>query len=38
MRSGGYCHDFSVDPDSGNNILFNILNAYAHYDPVVGYC
>jgi len=27
-----------VDPESGENKLFNVLNAYAHYDTDIGYC
>lgn len=38
LRSGGCCQDFGINPETGENILFNILNAYAHYDPDVGYC
>ena len=38
MRCGGYCEDFNIDPEGGNNILFNILNAYAHFHPQLGYC
>lgn len=37
-RCGGLCDDDSIDPNTKDNILFNILNAYAHYDPQLGYC
>ena len=30
--------DFKVDVRSGENKLYNVLNAYAHYDPEVNYC
>ena len=30
--------DFKIDPATGKNPLFNVLNAYAHYDPVINYC
>lgn len=29
---------FKIDPDSGKNPLFNVLNAYAQYDTVTNYC
>ena len=38
VRCGERCQDVSIDIESKENILFNILNAYAHYDPDVGYC
>lgn len=28
---------FKIDYKSGDNLLFNILNAYAMYDPEIGY-
>ena len=30
--------DFNIDYKSGNNKLFNVLNAYAMYDHEVSYC
>lgn len=30
--------DFKIDHKSGKNQLFNVLNAYAAYDPEIGYC
>jgi len=30
--------EYLIDPDSGKNKLFNVLNAYAHFDPEIGYC
>lgn len=29
--------EFMLDPTSGKNRLYNILKAYAHLDPEVGY-
>lgn len=29
--------DFMIDPIKGNNPLYNVLTAYAHYDTEVGY-
>lgn len=38
-RSGGKClKEFLLPGDSGQNPLFNILNAFAHYDTTLGYC
>ena len=31
------CHEFKRDPRTLKNPLFNVLNAYAHYDPEVSY-
>jgi hypothetical protein len=30
--------DFKIDPKTGKNLLYNVLNAYAAYDPEIGYC
>ena len=30
--------DFSKCPNSGENSLYNVLNAYASFDPEIGYC
>lgn len=30
--------DFAIDPATGRNKLYNILIAYANFDPEVGYC
>ena len=30
--------EFKIDTSSGKNRLYNVLKAYAHYDPEVGYC
>ena len=30
--------DFKNNYKTGSNPLYNVLNAYAHYDPEVGYC
>ena len=30
--------DFKLDHLQGQNPLYNVLNAYAHYDPSIGYC
>lgn len=30
--------EFKLDVNSGKNRLYNVLKAYAHYDPEVGYC
>ena len=37
-RSDLGCKDWKMPCMNGQNHLFNILNAYAHYDPEVGYC
>jgi hypothetical protein len=29
--------DFSNDWDTGENSLYNVLRAYANYDPEIGY-
>jgi len=29
--------DFAVEVESGNNALYNVLRAYANYDPEIGY-
>jgi hypothetical protein len=29
--------EFKLDPESGKNRLFNVLNAYSCYDPEIGY-
>jgi hypothetical protein len=29
--------DFKIDPKSGDNALYNILKAYANFDPEIGY-
>ena len=37
-RSGfGRCRHFEIDPRTLRNPLFNVLNAYAHYDQEVNY-
>ena len=37
-RSGfGKNRDFDTDPRSLKNPLFNVLNAFAHFDTEVGY-
>lgn len=28
---------FKIDIDSGDNSLYNVLYAYAHFDPSLGY-
>lgn len=33
-----YCQDFALAADSGKNRLYNVLKAYAAYDPEIGYC
>lgn len=33
----GKCAMFKLDPRTLGNPLFNVLNAYAHYDPEVAY-
>jgi hypothetical protein len=30
--------EFKIDISTGKNRLYNVLKAYAHYDPKVGYC
>lgn len=30
--------NFLQDPKSGNNTLYNVLNAYAHFDVEINYC
>mmetsp|Transcript_39641 Transcript_39641/g.60697 ORF Transcript_39641/g.60697 Transcript_39641/m.60697 type:complete len:212 (+) Transcript_39641:2519-3154(+) len=30
--------DFKINYKTGKNPLYNVLNAYAHFDPEVGYC
>lgn len=30
--------DYNIDPNSGTNQLFNVLNAYAMYDRKTCYC
>ena len=30
--------DFKASVHSGQNPLYNVLNAYAHLDPEIGYC
>jgi len=30
--------EFSRPIESGSNRLYNVLNAYANFDPEVGYC
>ena len=30
--------EFAVDPATGRNKLYNVLIAYANFDPEVGYC
>lgn len=30
--------DFKIDPDSGENALYNLLNAYGHFDSEIQYC
>ena len=30
--------NFALDPKSGDNKLYNVLNAYAHFDPEINYC
>jgi len=37
-RSDPKNHDFAMETQHGHNPLYNVLNAYAHYDPEVGYC
>ena len=29
---------FKLDPATGKNPLYNVLNAYAQYDPEINYC
>lgn len=29
---------FMINFQTGKNPLFNVLSAYGHYDPEVGYC
>lgn len=29
--------DFTIEAKSGRNSLFNVLKAYANYDPEIGY-
>ena len=29
---------FMIDLKTGNNPLYNVLSAYGHFDPEVGYC
>lgn len=31
-------HEFKIDHKTGHNSLFNVLNAYAMYDPEISYC
>ena len=31
-------NDFSKNINSGENSLYNVLNAYASFDPEIGYC
>jgi hypothetical protein len=38
-RSGDRCTpEFKVDHLTGENPLFNVLKAYANYDPEIVYC
>jgi hypothetical protein len=37
-RSDPKNHDFALDTTHGKNPIYNVLNAYAHYDPEIGYC
>lgn len=37
-RTLTYIKDFSLDPTSGQNKLYNVLKAYSAYDKQVGYC
>jgi len=30
--------EFKIDHKTGKNELFNVLNAYAMYDPEISYC
>lgn len=39
MRTGDtFTEEFKIDPKTGNNPLFNVLNAFANYDPEINYC
>lgn len=29
---------FKIAKETGKNPLFNVLNAYAHFDPEINYC
>ena len=29
--------DFQIDQTSGDNALYNVLKAYANFDPEIGY-
>jgi len=29
--------DFEIETESGSNALYNVLKAYANYDPEIGY-
>lgn len=37
-RTLTYMKEFSQDPNSGKNKLYNVLKAYSSYDIEVGYC
>ena len=37
-RSDPYNEDFKIDISTGKNSLYNLLNAYAHFDPEIQYC
>ena len=37
-RTRPYCEKYKIDTDTGQNVLYNILYAYAQYDLDIGYC
>jgi hypothetical protein len=37
-RSDPGNEDWKIKEPIENNSLFNVLNAYANYDPEIGYC
>lgn len=37
-RSDPFNEDFKLDVAEGKNALYNVLNAYAHFDPEIKYC
>ena len=37
-RSDPFNEDFKIEISTGKNSLYNLLNAYAHFDPEIQYC